>query len=81
MNATETKSGMRTKTKVLIGLGTYLAIAIALLLIFGNEGKNEEFKPQNEFKLPAWVHLKVGPLDLSINRAVLYLFIEAIDRV
>jgi F-type H+-transporting ATPase subunit a len=69
---------MRTKTKVLIGLGTYLAIAIALLLIFGNEGKNEDFKPQNEFKLPAWVHLKVGPLDLSINRAVLYLFIASV---
>lgn len=78
MSPTETKSGMRTKTKVLIGLGSYLAIAIALLLIFGNEGKNEEFKPQNEFKLPAWIHLKVGPLDLSINRAVLYLFIASV---
>jgi F-type H+-transporting ATPase subunit a len=74
----ETKSGMRTKTKVLIGLGSYLAIAIALLLIFGNEGKNEGFKPQNEFKLPAWIHLKVGPIDLSINRAVLYLFIASV---
>ena len=38
---------MKTKTKVLIGFGTYLAIAIALLLIFGNDGKNEDFKPQN----------------------------------
>jgi F-type H+-transporting ATPase subunit a len=62
---------MKTKTKVLIGLGSYLAIAIALLLIFGNEGKNEDFKPQNEFKLPAWIHIQIGPIDLSINRAVL----------
>src|SRR6185437_726264 len=71
-------SQMKTKTKVLIGLGTYLAIAIALLLIFGNAGKNEDFKPQNEFKLPAWVHLKIGPIDLSINRAVFYLFIASV---
>jgi F-type H+-transporting ATPase subunit a len=70
-------SQMKTKSKVLIGLGAYLAIAIALLLIFGNDGKNEEFKPQNEFKLPAWIHIKLGPIDLSINRAVLYLAIAS----
>ncbi|MBS1888186.1 MAG: F0F1 ATP synthase subunit A [Actinobacteria bacterium] len=69
---------MKTKTKVVIGLGSYLAIAIALLLVFGSDGKNEEFKPQNEFKLPAWVHLKIGPIDLSINRAVFYLTLASV---
>ena len=69
---------MKTKTKVWIGLGTYLAIAIALLLIFGNEGKNEDFKPQNEFKLHPWVSIHIGSLDLSINRAVLYLVLASI---
>jgi len=64
---------VRTKTKVLIGLGAYLATAIALLLIFGNAGKNEEFKPQNEFKLEEWLPIHIGPLDLSLNKAVLYL--------
>ncbi len=64
---------MKTRTKVLIGLGIYLAIAIALLLIFGNAGKNEAFKPQNEFKLEPWVSIHLGSLDLSINKAVLYL--------
>ncbi len=64
---------MKTKTKVLIGAGGYLAIAIALLLIFGNAGKNEEFKPQNEFKLEPWISLHIGSLDLSVNKAVLYL--------
>lgn len=71
-------NAMKTKTKALIGLGCYLAIAIALLLIFGNEGKNEDFKPQNEFKLPPWVHLQIGPLDLSINRAVFYLALASV---
>jgi F-type H+-transporting ATPase subunit a len=68
---------MKTRSKVLIGFGVYLATAIALLLIFGNEGKNEGFKPQNEFKLEAWVPIHLGSLDLSINKAVLYLAIAS----
>ena len=68
---------MRTKSKVLIGLGGYLALAIAMLLIFGNAGKNEEFKPQNEFKLEEWVPIHLGSLDLSINKAVLYLVLAS----
>lgn len=64
---------MKTKTKVFIGLGVYLAIAILMLLIFGNDGKNEAFKPQNEFKLESWIPIHIGSLDLSVNKAVLYL--------
>ena len=70
-------SSMSTRSKVLIGFGIYLATAIALLLIFGNAGKNEGFKPQNEFKLEAWVPIHLGSLDLSINKAVLYLAIAS----
>ncbi len=73
MSETVEKTGMSTKAKVLIGAGAYLAIAILLLLIFGNAGKNEDFKPQNEFKLEPWVSIHLGSLDLSINKAVLYL--------
>ncbi len=68
---------MSTKAKVLIGLGVYLAIAILLLLIFGSGGKNEEFKPQNEFKLEPWISIHIGGIDLSINKAVLYLFLAS----
>jgi F-type H+-transporting ATPase subunit a len=68
---------MRTRGKVLIGLGAYLGIAIAMLLVFGNSGKNESFKPQNEFKLEEWVPIHLGSLDLSINKAVLYLAIAS----
>jgi F-type H+-transporting ATPase subunit a len=64
---------MKTKSKVLIGFGVYLLVAILLLVIVGSSGKNESFKPQNEFKLEPWVSLKIGSLDLSINRAVFYL--------
>jgi F-type H+-transporting ATPase subunit a len=64
---------MSTRTKVLLGVLTYLGVAILLVVIFGNEGKNEEFKPQNEFKLDPWLSIKVGGIDFSINRAVFYL--------
>jgi F-type H+-transporting ATPase subunit a len=64
---------MSTKAKVLIGLGGYFAFFILMLLVFGNEGKNEEFKPQEEFKLEPWIDIKIGGIDFSINRAVFYL--------
>jgi F-type H+-transporting ATPase subunit a len=66
---------MRTRTKVLIGVGAYILVLILLAVIFGSAGKNDEFQPQNEFKLDAWVPIKVFGIDLSINRAVLYLFL------
>jgi F-type H+-transporting ATPase subunit a len=64
---------VKTRTKVLIGVAVYLGLTILLGVLFGSAGKNEAFKPQNEFKLDAWVPLKIGGIDLSINRAVLYL--------
>ena len=64
---------MKTRTKVFIALGAYFALFILLLLIFGNAGRNDEFKPQNEFKLDPWISLKLGPIDLSVNRFVFYL--------
>jgi len=69
--------GLSTKAKVLIGFGIYFAVAILLLLIFGSAGKNEAFKPQNEFKLEPWLSLEIAGIDLSINKAVLYLFLAS----
>jgi F-type H+-transporting ATPase subunit a len=68
---------MSTKRKALLGLGIYFGIFILLLLILGDEGKNEEFQPQNEFKLDAWIELKIGGIDLSINKAVFYLLLAS----
>jgi F-type H+-transporting ATPase subunit a len=73
--------GMSTKAKVFIGLGIYLAVAVLLLLIFGNAGKNEEFKPQNEFKLEPWISIHLGGIDLSINKAVLYLVLASLATI
>jgi F-type H+-transporting ATPase subunit a len=64
-----------TKRKVLLGFGVYFAFFIALLLLFGNEGKNEEFQPQNEFKLEPWIAIEIAGIDFSINKAVFYLLL------
>ena len=53
-------------------------MAILLYVIFGSDGKNEEFKPQDEFKLDAWIKFEIGPIDLSFNKAVLYLLLACI---
>src|SRR3954466_1060836 len=75
------RNGMSTKAKVLIGVSIYLGVAILLLLIFGNAGKNEAFKPQNEFKLEPWVSIHLGGIDLSINKAVLYLVLASLATI
>jgi F-type H+-transporting ATPase subunit a len=63
---------MKTQTKILLGVFGFYIISIALaVIIFGaSRLDNEEFKPQNEFKLDTWINLP-GPFD--INKAVLYL--------
>jgi len=55
----------------------YLGTTILLLAVAGSQGKNDQFKPQNEFKLDNWIPIHLGPADLSINKAVLYLFLAS----
>jgi F-type H+-transporting ATPase subunit a len=74
---TERLNKLSTRAKVFLGLGLMIALAIVLGAAFGNEGRNNDYQPQNEFKLDPWVKIKIGGLDLSINKAVLYLFLAA----
>jgi F-type H+-transporting ATPase subunit a len=67
-----------SRVKIWIGVAAYLGIAVLLYAVFGSEGKNEEFKPQDEFKLHDWIPIHIGGLNLSINRAVLYLWLACI---
>jgi F-type H+-transporting ATPase subunit a len=66
------------KRLLLIAAGVYFAGIILLFAIFGNEGENEEFQPQEEFRLEPWIEIKIGGLDMSINRAVFYLFLACV---
>ncbi|MEA2482806.1 MAG: F-type H+-transporting ATPase subunit a, partial [Thermoleophilaceae bacterium] len=67
-----------TGKKVALGAVLLLLIIAILGAAFGSAGKNDAYQPQNEFKLDPWVSIKIGGLDLSINKAVLYLFLAAI---
>jgi F-type H+-transporting ATPase subunit a len=63
------------KRLLLTAGGVYVAGIVILFALFGSEGENEEFQPQEEFRLEPWIELNIGGLDLSINRAVFYLFL------
>jgi F-type H+-transporting ATPase subunit a len=66
---------MTTRRKVAIGLGLYFLLTVIVAVVFGwTRDDNNEFQPQNEFKLDTWIALP-GPFD--INKAVLYVVIAA----
>jgi F-type H+-transporting ATPase subunit a len=44
-------------------------------------GTEEEFDPSHEFELPAWVSIHIGPLDMSINKAVAYLMLASVVTI
>jgi F-type H+-transporting ATPase subunit a len=64
----------RTRKLIYGAFAAYVLLFVVALIAFGSAGKNDEFKPQNEFKLDTWISLP-GPFD--INKAVLYLLLAA----
>jgi F-type H+-transporting ATPase subunit a len=68
---------MSKRRMILLGAGAYVGLMIVLYLVFGSQGKNEEFEPVEEFRLTPWIHIKIGGLDLSINKGVFYLFLAS----
>jgi F-type H+-transporting ATPase subunit a len=69
--------GFPTKWLVILGVAGLLIAFIGLLAAFGSEGQNQEYQPQNEFELTPWIEIHIGGLDMSINKAVMYLFIAS----
>jgi F-type H+-transporting ATPase subunit a len=69
------------RTRVLLGFGGVLLLLVVLGVAFGSTGMNSEYKPQNEFRLDPWISLKLGSIDLSINKAVLYLLLASLATV
>jgi F-type H+-transporting ATPase subunit a len=70
---------MTKRSKILLGVaGGYALVLVLLVVLFGASGhKNNAYQPQEEFKLVNWVHLGV----LSINKAVVYLFLASLLTV
>jgi F-type H+-transporting ATPase subunit a len=57
---------------LVVALGALAAPASALA---------EDFKPEDEFKLDTWVSIHLGPLDMSINKAVAYLWLGSLVTI
>jgi len=67
---------MSTSRKILVfGLLGYVVLTALAFLLFGSAGRNDDFKPQDEFTLYTWINL---PGSLDINKAVLYLVLSGI---
>jgi F-type H+-transporting ATPase subunit a len=69
------------RAKILTGVGVYVLLIIVLGVAFGSKGMNNSYQPQNEFKLDPWISIKVAGIDLSINKAVLYLVLASVLTV
>ncbi len=59
----------------LLVLGFLLVLPAQLALASTTEGGEEEFNPEHDFEVGEWIPIHLGPLDLSINKAVAYLFL------
>ncbi|MEA2397477.1 MAG: F-type H+-transporting ATPase subunit a [Thermoleophilaceae bacterium] len=69
---------LRTRNKVLLGLLTLVVLMFLVGTVAPKQPMNSDYKPQNEFKLDPWVKIKIGGLDLSLNKGVLYLGIACV---
>jgi F-type H+-transporting ATPase subunit a len=56
-------------------------VTASLLLAQAEEHPEEEFQPQEEFELHAWIPLEIGPLDMSVNKAVAYLWLGGLVTI
>ena len=64
------------------------ALALTLFLVLPQvalaaspTGAEEEFDPSQEWELHAWIPIHIGPLDLSINKAVAYLLLGTVCTI
>jgi F-type H+-transporting ATPase subunit a len=64
-----------TRRWIALGAAVIVILGVALALALPSPGRNEDFKPADEFKLHPMLLLKFGALDMSINKAVVYVWL------
>jgi F-type H+-transporting ATPase subunit a len=68
--------------KRLSALAIFLWLALpSVALASTTEGGAEEFNPEHDFEIGQWIPIHLGPLDLSINKAVAYLILGTICTI
>jgi F-type H+-transporting ATPase subunit a len=65
-----------TPARLLAALTPFVLLLVSPAGAFALE-VNEHFRPQNEFKLDPWIHIEIFGIDMSFNKAVMYVFIAA----
>ena len=55
-----------------------LTALTTLALVVPSQAFAAEFDPSEEFKLNPWISIHLGPLDMSINKAVVYLLLATV---
>ncbi len=61
-----------------VRIAAVAALTTLLALPAAGMAAGAEFDPSEEFKLDPWVSIELGPLDMSINKAVFYLFLASV---
>src|SRR5262245_57253100 len=61
----------------MIRFGRLVTASVAVALLAPAAASAEDFDPSDEFALKDWVPIHLGPIDMSINKAVVYLFVGA----
>jgi F-type H+-transporting ATPase subunit a len=69
------------KRLLTLALTLWLALP-SLALASSAEGvEEEEFNPEHDFEVGEWIPIHIGPLDLSINKAVAYLMLATVVTI
>ena len=66
--------------KRLLAIGTTLFLALPAVALAASDpaATEEKFNPASEWTLHEWVPIHLGPIDMSINKAVAYLMLGAL---
>lgn len=68
---------MKRRSALALLLGLWLALP-QVALASSADGAEEEFNPEHDFEIGEWIPIHLGPLDLSINKAVAYLILGSV---
>jgi F-type H+-transporting ATPase subunit a len=66
--------------KRLLAVGTMMFLALPAVALAASDttGEEEKFNPASEWTLHEWVPIHLGPIDMSINKAVVYLLLGTV---
>jgi F-type H+-transporting ATPase subunit a len=67
--------------KRLSALALFLWLALPSVALAATSEGEEEFNPEHDFEIGEWIPIHLGPLDLSINKAVAYLILGTICTI